>query len=377
MESTQRTLTPCSMLVFLASIFVVSPNTAFAQSSTDSGFIKPVVEEESDPEKVERETAKHMDATPYKNFLSFSYENDLVGDGKDRYYTSGVRMTYFNPATNLPETLQDAADALPGFRVNDTTSTFFTLGQNLYTPSDVTKRQANPNDRPYAAWLYGSVGMATVVRDHYDELELTLGVVGPEALGEQTQKFIHRHITDSNIPKGWSNQLDFEPGVVLSWQRRWPRGIGGDWHLDLGDDFRFRAEPSVNVSIGNIYTHAGAGMMITFGPYKSVLQDTPPRVKPAMSGTGYFDAPDDQIGWYLFAGMDGRAVARNIFLDGNSFDGNSPSVDKKILVGDAVAGVAFSYSRFRLSYSANYRTKEFDGQEDDTVFGSVTLTTRF
>lgn len=29
------------------------------------------------------------------------------------------------------------------------------------------------------------------------------------------------------------------------------------------------------------------------------------------------------------------------------------------------------------TYTANYRTKEFEDQEDDTFFGSITLTTRF
>ena len=133
----------------------------------------------------------------------------------------------------------------------------------------------------------------------------------------------------------------------------------------------------MNVSLGNVYTYAGSGIMFTFGPYQDTLQDTPPRVKPAMSGTGYFDVPDQDWSWYVFTGFDGRAVARNIFLDGNSFDDNSPSVDKKYLVGDAVAGVAFTLNNYRLSYTANYRTKEFDGQPDDTFFGSLTLTTRF
>lgn len=333
---------------------------------------------ETPPDAVEKEAIKQISKSPYDTFVSLSYENDLIGDGEDKYYTNGVRATYFNVNSEVPVLIEDAANALPGFEINATTSTFYSIGQNLYTPSEIDQRIPDKGDRPYAAWLYGSVGLATLTDDHIDEAELTLGVVGPEALGEQTQKFVHRHITDSPLPKGWNTQLDFEPGVILSWQRRWPRGIGGDWHVDFGDTFRLRAEPSVNVSLGNIYTYAGTGMMFTFGPYQDTLQDTPPRVKPAMSGTGYFDLPEDSVwNWYLFGGVDGRAVARNIFLDGNSFDSDSPSVDKRILVGDAVAGIAFTLYDYRLSYTVNYRTKEFDGQPDDTVFGSLTLTTRF
>ena len=141
----------------------------------------------SDPYKLEREAARHIRNSDEKNFLSFSYENDLIGDGKDRYYTSGVRMTYFNTETDVPPVIDEMADAVPGFDLNETTSTFFTLGQNLYSPSEIDQRNPDEGDRPYAGWLYGSVGLATLTADHVDELELTLGVVGPAALGEQTQ----------------------------------------------------------------------------------------------------------------------------------------------------------------------------------------------
>lgn len=305
------------------------------------------------------------------NYLSLSYENDFIGNGEDSDYTNGVRLTYFDVETPMPPIIDILAEAIPTFDINQTTSTFFTLGQNLYTPSNINIRQNQNADRPWAAWLYGSVGLATVTKNHLDELEFTLGIVGPEALGEQTQKFVHRHITDSDIPKGWSNQLSFEPGFIGSWRRRWPVWYAKNWN-----DFRVRVEPDINVSLGNIYTYAGTGATISISPNKRLIQDTPPRVRPAMAGTGFFDTPDKKLSWSLFAGLDGRAMARNIFLDGNTFK-DSHSVDKKHLVADANIGAALTYDDYRLSYTLNYRTKEFDGQSDPSVFGSLTLTTRF
>lgn len=363
-----------AIFYFLAAfILTMGPSGVWGQTNTPPAV--PAIRPPLAP--LEKEAIEKIKQTDKDQYLSFSYENDLIGNGTDQYYTSGVRLTYFNTNTDVPDFIDDIATALPGFHINAATSTFFTLGQNLFTPTHIRQRTADPDDRPWSAWLYGSVGLATLTNNHFDEFELTLGVIGPEALGEQTQKFIHRHVTDSPIPKGWSNQLDFEPGVILSWQRRWPRGPDGLWYADVGQDFRLNVQPSVKASVGNVYTYAGGGLMLTLGPHKDILQDTPPRVRPAMAGTGYFTAPDPGWNWYLFAGIDGRAVARNIFLDGNSFDDDSPSVDKKLLVADGVAGIAFMLDDYRLSYSANYRSKEFDGQPDDAFFGSITLTTRF
>jgi lipid A 3-O-deacylase len=321
---------------------------------------------------VQQDVTQSVRASDKKDYISLSFENDSIGNGTDSFYTNGVRLTWFNASTPVPRGLDRAANALPGFDLNATTSTFFSIGQNLYTPEDIRIRAAQDGDRPWAGWLYGSVGLSTVTDNHTDELEVTLGVVGPQAMGEQVQKFVHRHITVSPTPRGWNNQLEFEPGVILSWNRKWPQM----WTADIGHDLRFAVQPSVNVSLGNIYTYAGSGLTLTFGPYQQSLQDTPPRVRPAMPGTGYFDVPDQKWSWFTFASLDGRAVARNIFLDGNTFR-DSASVDKKPLVGDASAGVAFTYADYRLSYSLNYRTKEFDGQEDESVFGSLTLTSRF
>jgi hypothetical protein len=306
-----------------------------------------------------------------KNYLSLSYENDLIGSGTDSFYTSGVRATWFNANTDVPEFLENAAELLPGVSVNPTTGTFFSFGQNLYTPADINIAEAQDADRPWAGFLYASAGIATLTDNHVDEFELTLGIVGPEALGEPTQSLIHEKITDSPDPQGWDNQLEFEPGLIASWQRRWPRAMS----MPMGN-FLLNAEPNINMSLGNIYTYAGTGMIMTFGPYKGRFQDMPPRVRPAIAGSGFFETPHDGWSWYLFAGVDGRAVARNIFLDGNTFK-DSASIDKKHFVGDAVAGLAVTISDYRLSYSYNVRSKEFDGQDDSSAFGSLTLTTRF
>jgi hypothetical protein len=320
---------------------------------------------------VQEEISQRIENSEDHNYLSFSYENDLIGDGSDDNYTSGVRVTYFDTETDVPPIIDKLAELVPTFDINSTTSTAYTFGQSLFTPENIAIRSNQKDDRPWAAFLYGSVGLATITKNHVDELDVTLGVVGPEALGEQTQKFIHDHITDSTIPLGWDNQIAFEPGIIMSWRRRWPV-----WKIEEFSGLRLRFEPDINASLGNIYTYAGSGLSFSISPYDERIQDTPPRVQPAMAGTGFFDTPDNKLNWSIFGGIHGRAMARSIFLDGNTFR-DSHSVDKNILVGDANAGIAITYDDYRLSYTVNYRTREFDGQNDPSIFGSISLTTRF
>ncbi|MBI1215936.1 MAG: DUF2219 family protein [Alphaproteobacteria bacterium] len=305
-----------------------------------------------------------------RSFLTFNVENDLFGGGTDRNYTSGVRVTWFDVGATPPEIFNRLADVIPTFSINKTTGIYYSLGQNLYTPKDITHTAQLPGDHPWAGFLYGSAGLSTITGNHVDEVEATLGVVGPAALGRQAQSFIHKYVSHSPKPMGWGNQLKNEPGIILSWERRFPYRFGfKPAGLDAG------AEPHLGVTLGNIYTYANTGLSLRLSPY-GMLQDDPVRVRPSMPGTGAFLVPEHKFSWYLFGGVEGRAVARNIFLDGNTF-ASSYSVTKKPFVADVNAGLAITYGKARISYAIVYRTKEYTTQTGGNVFGTVSLGFRF
>ena len=319
---------------------------------------------------LEQAATRQIIRTPKTKFLTFSLENDSLGSGRDSDYTNGTRVTYFDAQAPIPEFIHGIAGKIPTFEINQTTSVFYTLGQNLYTPSDITIRTAVPTERPWAAWLYMSAGLATVTDNHVDEVELTAGVIGPAAAGEPVQRVVHE-ILGVSTPKGWDNQLHNEPGLMVSWNRRWPDTFSTNLGLLHGG-----IEPSVGLTVGNVYTYANTGVTFTLSPYNRGTQDSPPRVRPSSPGTGFFATGDDDFNWYLFAGLDGRAVVRNIFLDGNTFR-DSPSIDKEYFVADANAGVALTWDDVRVSYTLTYRTPEYEGQPDDTIFGGVSIGYRY
>ncbi len=308
---------------------------------------------------------------PQRDILTFNIENDLYGRGSDRGYSNGVRFGLLRVNPEIPNFIKTIAKAVPTIKINKTTSLVYSFGQNLFTPDDIKQSAPVPSDRPWAAFLYGSAGLTTLSGSRKDEIEATLGVIGPMALGRPVQTFIHKNITDSPTPRGWRNQLKNEPVVMLGWQRSWVEFANG-----LVGPFYWGLSPHIGATVGNAYTFADAGFTIRISPSDNRWQDAPVRVRPALPGTGFFEVPEDNWGWYLFAGMDTRAVARNIFLDGNTF-ADSPSVDKKPFVTDYNAGLALTYQRIRVSYTVNYRTLEYDGQSEPDLFGAVSVGWKF
>lgn len=303
---------------------------------------------------------------------TLTVENDAFGGNADNAYTSGVRLSYLNLRTRFPELAHRVAGLIPGFTLDEKTSNvFYSIGQNLYTPNDIKNPLPQPGDRPWAGFSYASMGLVTTRKNLRDEVELTAGVVGPAALGEITQKFVHKHLTDSPRPMGWDHQLRNEPALALGWQRSYLRFLSGEIV-----DTAWSVAPYYGATLGNLRTNALIGIGLSLGPGSDKDQDPPVRVRPAMPGTGFFDRPDKGWSWNVFGGIEGRAVMHDIFLDGNTFR-DSPGVDKKPFVADANLGAALTLGRTRLSYTAVYRTREFRGQDYNEIFGTLAAGWRF
>lgn len=302
-----------------------------------------------------------------KAIISAVFENDTFSD-TDQNYTNGFRLAYLSSEDKTPYAARWIANHLLPLSTEGNKRISIALGQNMYTPTDLKQTALIPNDRPYAGWLYGSVGLVSDTGKRLDNAMLTVGVVGSASLAKPTQRWVHE-VIGSPDPKGWDNQLRDELGVVLTFERKWrslyeisPFGIGVDM------------TPHVGVNLGNVNTDASVGTMFRLG-FDLPSDYGPPRIRPSLPGSDFF-IPTSTLGGYLFAGVEGRAVARNIFLDGNTFR-DSPSVDKKIFVGSLQAGAALTFESMRLSYTHVFQTREFDGQAKPQQFGAITLSYRF
>jgi hypothetical protein len=325
----------------------------------------------------------------YKRNYTFNIlaENDLWGSGSDKHFTHGTRLSLVESRRNpgkgedcqpdddfhFMDVMRTISDYTPpgwlGFEADQVS---FILGQNIFTPEDISNPNLILNDRPYAGWLYFGIGLIDPHKDadipYFDTVELNLGIVGPEAYAQDVQTWWHANISDSPRPAGWDNQLKNEPGILLNLERKWRMELTPHDYEGLQVDFL----PSVGAALGNVYTYASAGTMFRLGVNLPVDYG-PPRIRPGAQGSDFFQYDKkNPISWYTYAGVEGRALAVNIFLDGNTFT-DSHSVDKKYFVGDLHVGFVLVIYHARLTFSQVFRSSEFNGQQEMSEFGSLNL----
>ena len=308
--------------------------------------------------------------------LTLLLENDRFAD-TDRHYTHGTRIAWVSEEKDAgPEWVRRLLDNIPLIAKMSESRIGFALGQNIYTPENISRSDLTVTDRPYAGWLYGAVSVHAEEHlkflgrklDALNTFELQLGMIGPYSLAEPTQKTFHSLI-DTTRPRGWDHQLDTEPGIALLAERKWRMQ-----EAKFGGGVAFDVIPHVGAALGNVYTHINAGAMTRIGRNLN-FDYGPPHIQPALSGLEAFD-PQSAFGWYLFAGIEGRVVGRNIFLDGNTFS-DSHNVDKHTLVGDFQVGAALIAGHWRIAYTHVFRTREFEGQNEPDRFGAVSVSARF
>jgi len=313
--------------------------------------------------------------------LGIYVENDLFA-GTDRYYTSGIKLSWSSPNLQKYSDSSYGAPLVPVFNlipwINDENfqkNIVFSLGQNIYTPDDTEAAGLLTNDRPYAGWLYVGIGVVWKNAEVRNSLVLDIGVVGSWSYAQETQRLIH-DLRGFDYPKGWDNQLHNELGFTLAYERmwRWPkheRRSGLDWEI----------LPHAGAAVGNVRTFANVGAEVRLGlnlPDDFGTASIGPAATTSTPVDGWQGADRSRfdLGLYLFARVDGRLVAHNIFLDGNTF-GNSPSVGHNPFVADISVGVAMNIKNTKIAYALVYRTKEFSEQLDEQIFGTVSLNWTF
>lgn len=300
---------------------------------------------------------------PIRHTLTLIEENDFFAhiSASDKHYTQGLRLEHhvFDPAMGPLFTWRSLYDADRLF------SNGVAIGQAMYSPEDITADPTDPKDRPFAAWLYAGF-MTTVTspdRRWQDTWEWTIGTIGPRALGDEIQSGWHRIIGAQN--PSWAGQLKNEVGGGLSLRRQWSSVSAGE----EGSDWCARTITSAGLSASTIVSEIDVGAKILWGYRAPADFEAGQGSRSFQEGTGFR--------LYGFAGVEGRFIPWNVFLDGNVAR-DSASVSRKYLTADFSLGIVLRLGRpFGVSYAQVFRSGEIESDPAYHNFGQIALSCSF
>lgn len=316
------------------------------------------------------------------------WENDtfVMGEGTDRHYTNGLRFTL----TEHPDHTWSGAGKIFDWcwvalcwakAATDASSVVgtWTLGQNMFTPGVITTFDPDPDDRPFAGFLYGGYQTSfggTIVKGSggayltilpQNFVELSVGVLGPMSLAGGAQAGVHV-LRESRIPKGWIDEIPTEPTAQLLHSFR--VGLRGQ----ISDEVwvpQLEVTPHLVGALGTVQTFGELGGTVRFGWNLTGL------AKDVI--TFNLVPPTALQSWEIAAvyTWTRRRMLRNAFLDGGLV-GDAPSVPREPTVTDRLVGAELRADPFTLSYRLIRRTQEMTarpGEEPfpDHEYGSVSL----
>ena len=256
----------------------------------------------------------------FANSVTVELENDILYK-TDQRYTHGTKITY---------------------EYNDL---FWSIGQNIYTPTDITSETAITNDRPYSGTLYMSLKGTKQWedRDIFHQLELTIGVAGGPSLAEETQILMHEAF-DAREPMGWEYQVD--DMLLLQGSLKVFGEVLTTKYLNL--------RVFVGGDLGTVITRGGFGGNIIAG------YNIPHNLhKPIISKRSNFSL-------YAF----GEAFEQHVFFN-KLLESDYTDITTVDSVLNIRAGVGISYKGVDLRYAYVIRTREFVEQVDSSKYGSI------
>ncbi|MBN2207104.1 MAG: lipid A deacylase LpxR family protein, partial [Candidatus Aminicenantes bacterium] len=299
--------------------------------------------------------------------------------GTDRGYTNGLRFVWVSLDLNaegdrvrLPGWWDGLSRKFPVVQPEGA-SRFVSLsvGQSIYTPADILRSDLIPDDRPYAGISYASLGFHAKDGGFMDTVELYAGLVGPSSLAGWVQRKIH-HLFRWTFPEGWAHELHDEPVLGVVYDHKWKHDRtsesgGAGWDLIGHSGFE----------LSNLWAGARSGFEIRGG------WDIPgdfgtSLIQPGSDSASLFEERDLRlagrrlVGVHFYLTVDGQWVARDLLLDGNTFR-SSHRVEKNAFRAVAAAGFALRYKRLRFSFGYVAKTKEFETQRNNSIFGSLNL----
>ncbi len=308
------------------------------------------------------------------HWYQFTFENDVLGltNTSDDGYSNGIAYAWGSSSydsfdsLNIPNWIRAISDwTFINQGDSQQYSISYGLSQSMYTPNDISEPELIENDRPYAGTMLWHSKIRHFANNRANSLGLILGVAGPASLAEQSQTIVHEMI-GARTPEGWDNQISNE--LVFRVEAE---------HIERFYDHSFTDSTSIDVSsyseagFGNLRSDIGTGLTFRVG---NLLDETYAAINPfnSQAVSVLTRKTTNQFYWQLFTSVYAGYVFNDITLDGNTFT-NSHSVE---MIHDQAlisAGMFVMYQHWAATFSTHRATKQFDGQINDSKYGSITV----
>ncbi len=309
------------------------------------------------------------------NFVKIQESNDIFSaDNNDRYFTQGLKFEIMSNALSrvYKKTTIDRIMIKPIADTAFANHASFSFIQEFYTPSDKKADTILTGDRPFAGVMFLSFRNISVSPEENYRItsDLSLGVLGPWALGKEMQNGIHtlfsEHNADTNI-LGWNYQLRNDP--YLNYLLKYEKIMINTKLLQTSYIYQF--------DLGTIYDDFGFGARAQFGIFNSYFD----------KNLGYITRKDKgsfklfkHVQAYLFFNPVVKLVLWNALLQGGLI-GNAQDTqpytmsenDISRVVVDGSYGATFVLGRFNLQLIQYFKSKEFDKGYNHR-YGNIAIT---
>jgi hypothetical protein len=293
----------------------------------------------------------------YKNEFGFKSDNDAyLFYGQDRYYTNGL-FIYFrhaSPAEKLGKRLEKFIYEL-------------TAGQKMYNPISGNVGNQAKQDRPFAAYLYAGGGAHFFYKkESVLKVNLELGTIGPDALGEEAQKLLHKLVGFYEI-NGWQYQVNNELAANLGLQ--YTKLL----HRSAANNLDFAIETYLNA--GTTFSGAGVGILFRTGQLNQLFHTA---YTNAAIGNNENTARLVKKEFFFYAKPQLNYVAYDATIQGSMFNNHSPvTFGTKPVVFAQQLGFNVSSPRFTFDFGLIFKTKEVKSTAKAHQYGTISMFYRF
>jgi len=304
--------------------------------------------------------------------ISLSIDNDSI-TGTDREYSSGVYLK-FNSSSEVdvnklePLPIKYIASILPLY---DKTKKIWgvTLGQKMWTPTDIEIEEEVIRERPYSGLLFAEVHLNEYSSSTANKYHVMLGEVGPRSYAEPSQKLVHKLI-NSPTPQGWDQQIESKVVFTVGYEGQREIIREEDW---LNHDIDMAAIGRVNIS--NFQSEVAVGTSLRWGTQLSDSFGAVSLQPGKIIDPNAFSTSEQ--GYFGYLAFEGRYRHNDYTIEG-ARPKHLYDVDVQNLQSTLATGLVYYQASWGVALSFALNTKNYEQDiENFNSFASIEFIWRF